>query len=160
MTGNKPGEYSRQIHLVVDKINRVIKVEMHGHDTRGMKNAWAWYQWQMENKQCVGVSRDQWRTSIAWVKGRDHVGCVGVLKQYKVKRFGWRRFQLAVLILNSSFVCTNSSRLFFCSGQGSPSKNKKYFYVYVLLVYQYPAVVYYNCPPFRGCVKYADFMPK
>ena len=38
----------------------------------------------MENKHCVDVSCDQWRTNIAWVKRRYHVSHVGVLNINKV----------------------------------------------------------------------------
>ena len=78
----------------------------------------------MENKKCVGVGRDQWRTSIAWVKRCGNIGHVGVLKLYKVYNFGWCQCLLAVLTPNSSFVCMKSLSLLSCSTQTSPLMNK------------------------------------
>ena len=49
---------NRQIHPVVDKINKV---------TTGKQAMLRYKPWPMKNKHCVGVSRDQWKTSIAWV---------------------------------------------------------------------------------------------
>ena len=49
--------------------------------------------WPMKNMQCLGVSRDQWKTNIAWVKERGHVGRTGVLRLFKVMDFGCSEFR-------------------------------------------------------------------
>ena len=120
---------------------------------------------QRKNKQCVGVSCDELRTSIAWVytmvnkkiiglmKRRGYVGRVGVLKLYKFKNFGWSQFPLAVPTTDNSIVSANSLRWLSCSVKTSTSKNENirlYFYVYVsIVVCQDPPVVYHIICPFR-----------
>ena len=91
------------------------------------------------NKKCVGVSRDQWKTS----------NVCGSLGNFKIR---WE-FCLKTVPAGSSDsrrlfrVRDLSIKLLSCSTPASPSTNKNirlYFYIYVsLVVCQDTAVVYY-----------------
>ena len=133
----------------------IRKQAMRGRETQGIK--------------CVGVSRGQWRTSIAlvnttanekqalrgckpWPMKNKH--CLGE-KAWPFKSCGSSKtlwglefwLTLRVPTPNSSFVCANSPRLLYCSTQVSPLMNniRLYFYISVFLVVcQDPAVVYYT----------------
>ena len=74
-------------------------------------------------KKCVGVIHVQWKTSIVLVKRCGHLSHVGVLRQHKVKNFGWSSVHTGCIILlawdtlqSAVLVSDGSGRV--CPGSG------------------------------------------
>ena len=125
LTCDQPSGCNWHIYPAVDKISKVITRKQAMRECKP---------WLMENKHCGGVNHSQWKISVVWVKWRDHVGNVGVLRI------------LTVLVPAS---CSDS-RLLLCVCELSPTALllhtsaivEEYIYVF-LVVCQDPAVVYY-----------------
>ena len=95
--------------------------------------------WQIENKLCVGVSRDKWRKSIACVKRRDHVA--------RVANEG-----LEFCLKSVSLGCFGSRRL-LCSPAPNEYHNRRIKYT---IIYLYIRVTRFSSI-FSGCTLQLNF---
>ena len=111
--------------------------------------------WLLENNQCMGVSCDQWRTSISWVwtmaceKQVLRVGLIGDLRLYRSRMLAEVKFLLAVPTPDWSFMCTNSLQLLSCSTLVSPSKNEN-----ITLYFLYVCVPHFLSRPSGSILQY------